>query len=72
LKEKRCSTSLSRDLWLSRAISYKFTSKLAEVRTTQIYKLYDHHAIRELSPILGINLGFQNFIGFLLVGNSLR
>jgi len=29
----------------------------------------DHHAIRELAPIHGINLGFQNFIGLLLVGN---
>ena len=27
---------------------------------------------RELAPIHGINLGFQNFIGFLLVGDSLR
>ena len=28
----------------------------------------DRHAVRELAPIHGINLGFQNFIGFLLLG----
>jgi hypothetical protein len=32
----------------------------------------DRHAFRELAPIHGINLGFQNCIGFLLVGNSRR
>jgi hypothetical protein len=32
----------------------------------------DHHAVLELVPIRGINLGFQNFVGFLRVGNSLR
>ena len=31
----------------------------------------DHHAVHELAPIHEINLGFQNFIGSLLVGNSL-
>jgi hypothetical protein len=32
----------------------------------------DDHAARELAPIHGINLGFESFIGFLLVENSLR
>ena len=59
LKELACKTSRFDLSTAESALSLEHTSPY-------------RHAIRELAPIHGINLGFQNFVGFLLVGNSLR